>query len=84
MTGSVGQTNTQATVMATAAEQASAGMQTVPAAAQELSASIGKINRQVITSARMTDETAQEARRTDSTVRAAGTSGNVWPRSQSL
>ncbi len=69
MTNSAGQTNTQATVVAAAAEQASAGIQTVAAAAEELSASIGEITRQVAASACMTGDAAAEARRTDATVR---------------
>ncbi len=69
MTSSAGQTSTQATVVAAAAEQANGGIQTLAAAAEELSASIGEITRQVAASACMTGKTAEEARRTDRTVR---------------
>ena len=70
MTATAGQTNNQATAVAAAAEQASAGVQTVSAAAEELSVSIREIGRQVAQSARMTGKAVEDARRTDTIVRA--------------
>jgi methyl-accepting chemotaxis protein len=51
------------------AEGASAGLQTVSAAAEELTASIGEITRQVTQSARITAQAVADARRTDGIVR---------------
>jgi methyl-accepting chemotaxis protein len=70
MTGSAEQTTMRATMVATAAAEASEGIQTVAASSEELSASIGEISRQVAASTRMTAETADEARQTDTIVRA--------------
>ncbi len=54
--------------MAGAAGSASANVQTVAAAAEELSASIGEITRQVSDAARIAGRAVEEARRTDGTV----------------
>ncbi len=70
MTATAEQTNSQATSVASAAEEASAGVQTVAAAAEELAGSIHEIGRQVSDSTRMTGKAVDEARRTDSIVRA--------------
>jgi methyl-accepting chemotaxis protein len=51
------------------AEGASAGLQTVSAAAEELTASIGEITRQVTQSSRITAQAVADARRTDGIVR---------------
>jgi methyl-accepting chemotaxis protein len=56
------------TAWAGAAASASANVQTVAAAAEELSASIGEITRQVSDAARIAGRAVEEARRTDSTV----------------
>lgn len=70
MTGTAARTNDQANVVSTAASQASARVQTVAAAAEELSSSIVEISRQVAQSARITSHAVDSARRTDSIVRA--------------
>ncbi|HTW28645.1 MAG TPA: methyl-accepting chemotaxis protein [Acetobacteraceae bacterium] len=70
MSETADQTNSQATAVAAAAEEASAGVQTVAASAEELTASIGEISRQVAQSSRMTGKAVDEARRTDTIVRA--------------
>jgi methyl-accepting chemotaxis protein len=69
MTGTAEQTTQQASSVASAAEQASAGVQTVAAAAEELSASISEISQQVTRSAKVTDRSVADARRTDDIVR---------------
>ncbi len=64
------QTNQRAATVAAAAEQASAGVQTVASAAEELTASIHEIGRQVSQSSRITGRAVDDARRTDTIVRA--------------
>ena len=63
-------THQQAATVASAAGQAGVGVQTVAAATDQLTASIGEINRQAVHSARMTEQATVTARRTDATVRA--------------
>ena len=70
MTATAEQTTRQASTVAAAAEEASAGVQTVASSAEELAASIGEISRQVSQSARMTGKAVEDARRTDTIVRA--------------
>jgi methyl-accepting chemotaxis protein len=70
MSAKATQTNQQANAVATAAEGASAGVQTVAAAAEELTASIHEISRQVTQSAKITGKAVEDARRTDTIVRA--------------
>ena len=70
MSQSAGQARMQAASVATATEEASAGVQTVASAAEELSASISEINRQVAQSSRSTALAVENARRTDEIVRA--------------
>jgi methyl-accepting chemotaxis protein len=70
MSSTAGRTDAQASTVATAAEQASAGVQTVAAAAEELSSSIAEIARQVSQSTRITQRAVEDARRTDTIVRA--------------
>ena len=70
MTGTAGRSNEQAAAVAAAAEQASAGMQTIASAAEELTASIGEIGRQVAQSARITTKAVDDAKRTDAIVHA--------------
>jgi methyl-accepting chemotaxis protein len=81
MTGAANQGNQQAAAVASAAEEASTGLQTVALAAEQLTASIGEINRQVAQSSRITGQAVEDARRTDTIVRAlaecAGTIGAV-------
>jgi methyl-accepting chemotaxis protein len=70
MTSTAGRTSQQATIVASASEQASAGVQTAAAAAEELTTSIQEITRQVAQSASVTDKAVSEAQRTDAIVRA--------------
>jgi methyl-accepting chemotaxis protein len=70
MSGTAERTNNQATVVSSAAAEASARVQTVAAAAEELSSSIGEISRQVAQSAGITVRAVDSARRTDTIVRA--------------
>ena len=70
MTATAEQANSQASSVAAAAEEASAGVQTVAAAAEELTGSIQEIGRQVAESTRMTSKAVDDARRTDTIVRA--------------
>jgi methyl-accepting chemotaxis protein len=70
MTGSADRTNQQATAVASAAEQAGVGAQTVAAATEELTASINEISRQVAESARMASVAVKDAQRTDTIVAA--------------
>ncbi len=69
MTHTAEQTKQQATVVASAAEEASAGLQSVSSAAEELTASIGEISRQVAQSSKITGQAVVDARRTDAIVR---------------
>jgi methyl-accepting chemotaxis protein len=64
------QTGQQASAVAAAAVQAASGVQAVAAAAEELTASISEISRQVAESARISGQAVDEARRTDTIVRA--------------
>src|SRR6266852_928347 len=70
MTGTAERTNQQATVVSTAAAEASARVQTVATAAEELSTSISEISRQVAQSSNIAARAVDSARRTDSIVRA--------------
>jgi len=70
MTGTAERTNQQATVVSSAAAEASTRVQTVASAAEELSSAIGEISRQVVQSAKITDRAVENARRTDTIVRA--------------
>ncbi len=70
MAASADETTGQASTVAAAAEEASASVQTVAASAEQLTSSIGEISRQVTQSAQITGKAVQEARRTDSIVRA--------------
>jgi methyl-accepting chemotaxis protein len=63
-------TSSQATTVAAAAEQASTSVQTVAVSAEELTASIREISQQVTHSSQITSRAVEEARRTDSIVRA--------------
>ena len=70
MTGTANQSSQQATIVASASEEAGAGLQSVASAAEELTASIGEISRQVAQSASITGKAVDEAKRTDAIVRA--------------
>jgi methyl-accepting chemotaxis protein len=70
MSATAAQTDQQASNVATAAQAASVGVQTAASAAEQLTSSIGEINRQVARSASVTDKAVQDARQTDSIVRA--------------
>ena len=70
MTNSVDRTNEQASAVATAAEQAGAGAQTVAVATEELTSSINEISRQVAQSAKMAALAVKDAQRTNTIVSA--------------
>lgn len=70
MTGTAERTNHQATIVSSAATEASNRVQTVASAAEELSSSISEISRQVAQSADITSRAVDNARRTDTIVRA--------------
>ena len=70
MTGTADRTNQQASMVGSAANEASNRVQTVAAAAEELSSSISEISRQVAQSAAITTRAVATARKTDTTVRA--------------
>lgn len=70
MTGTADRTNERAALVGSAAGEASTRVQTVAAAAEELSSSITEISRQVAQSAAITGRAVETARRTDVTVRA--------------
>jgi len=69
MTDTAALNNRQAVTVASAADEASAGLQTVASAAEELSASIGEIGRQVAHSSQISMKSVEDARRTDALVR---------------
>ena len=69
MSTTAAQASQQAANVASAAQQASAGVQTVAASAEELAASIDEISRQVAQSGRVTDRAVADANRTDAIVR---------------
>ncbi len=70
MTGTAKQSDQQAAAVASAAEEASTGMQTVASAAEQLTASIGEISRQVAQSSKITAKAVDDAKRTDAIVHA--------------
>jgi methyl-accepting chemotaxis protein len=70
------QTDDQASGAGRAAGEASAGVQSVASAAEELSASIGEISRQVAQSAKVSQAAVNDARRTDTIVRALAEGAN--------
>jgi methyl-accepting chemotaxis protein len=70
MTGTAERTNHRATIVGSAATEASTRVQTVASAAEQLSSSISEISRQVAQSADITARAVDNARRTDATVRA--------------
>ncbi|AWB07915.1 chemotaxis protein (plasmid) [Azospirillum humicireducens] len=63
-----GRASEQTTVAAAAAMQATTNVQTVAAASEELTASIGEISQQVARSAQIAVKAVEETRRTDTTV----------------
>jgi len=70
MTGTAERTNQRAALVGSAASEASTRVQTVAAAAEELSSSITEISRQMAQSAAISGRAVETARRTDVTVRA--------------
>ncbi len=68
MSGIASDTNHRATSVASAAEQASANVQTVASATEELSSSIQEISRQVSQSSAIASRAVTEANRTDGQV----------------
>ena len=76
MTNTAAQTDQQAAAVVAAAEHASTGVQTVAAAAEELTASISEISCQVAHSAKITDKAVRDTQRTDVIVRALADAAN--------
>ncbi len=70
LTATAGQSNQQAAGVAAAAEQASTGLHSVASASEELTASIHEISRQVAQSSKITGKAVDDAKRTDTIVRA--------------
>jgi methyl-accepting chemotaxis protein len=70
MTQTAGETNRQATGVAAAAAEASANVQTVAVASEELASSIAEISRQVAQSAKIAGRAKDDAERTDAVVHA--------------
>jgi methyl-accepting chemotaxis protein len=70
MTSSVDRTNQQASAVATVAEEAGSGAQTIAVATEELTASINEISRQVAQSARMAAGAVKDAQHTNTIVAA--------------
>jgi methyl-accepting chemotaxis protein len=70
MSDTAGATDNQAGRVSLAAGESSRGVQTVAAAAEELSASITEISRQVAQAGGVTARAVEDARRTDSAMRA--------------
>jgi methyl-accepting chemotaxis protein len=68
LSATAAETNRQATITATATEQASANVQTVAASAEELSSSVSEIGRQVTQSAEIAQQAVAQANRTNETV----------------
>ncbi len=68
MSSAAQQASRQATVVSAASEEASASVQTVASAAEELSSSISEIARQVAHSARIAEQGAEAATRTNAVV----------------
>ena len=81
MAGTADTTTDRATLAASAATEADAGIQSVAASAEELAASVNEISRQVAQSAQVTSDAVQQAQRTGDIVRtladAAGRIGQV-------
>jgi methyl-accepting chemotaxis protein len=69
MASTTGETVAQATNVTAAVEAASINVQTVASAAEELSASISEIARQVAQSSEIADRAVQDANRTDAIVK---------------
>ncbi len=69
MSATAAQTDGQATIVATAAAEASDGVQAVAAAAEELASSIGEISRQVAHSSQINSQAVAEAKRMDKIVK---------------
>ncbi len=70
MTGTANRGNQQTAAVASAAEEAGTGLQTLASAAEELTASIAEISRQVAQSSKITGKAVDDAKRTDAIVRA--------------
>jgi methyl-accepting chemotaxis protein len=70
LSGTASQGDRQAAEVASAAQQASTGLNSVASATEELTASIGEIRRQVAQSAKISSTAADDARRSDAIVQA--------------
>ncbi len=69
MSSTAEETSRQATAVASSTEETTVSIQTVAAAAEELSASISEIGRQVAQSSHVSQQAAEDAHRTDMTVK---------------
>jgi methyl-accepting chemotaxis protein len=69
MAGTAAESRRETALVGESAQAASTGVQTVAAAAEELSASVAEISRQVMESAQISEAAAADARRTDGVVR---------------
>ena len=69
MSANAGQTDRQATTVATASEGAALNMQSVASAAEQLTAAIAEISRQVDAASRISAQATEESGRTSDTVR---------------
>jgi methyl-accepting chemotaxis protein len=70
LTATADQSHQQATAVASAAEQAGVGLHSVASASEELTASIAEISRQMAQSSKITSKAVDDARHTDTIVRA--------------
>jgi methyl-accepting chemotaxis protein len=70
MTDTASRSNQEAAAGASASEEAGSGLQTVSAATEELTASIGEISRQVAQSSEIAGRAVSDAKRTDAIVHA--------------
>jgi methyl-accepting chemotaxis protein len=69
MAGNAAESRRETVSVSESAQAASLGVQSVAAATEELSASVGEISRQVMESARISEAAAEDARRTNAVVR---------------
>ncbi len=76
MSATAEETNQQAVVVASAAEQTSANVQTVAASTEELASSVGEISRQVGESARIAEAAVDEAKKADQIVQSLAQSAH--------
>jgi methyl-accepting chemotaxis protein len=73
MNSTATETNNQSIAVASATEQASANVQTVASASEELASSIAEIGRQVAQSSKIATQAVEDAKHTDATVQELAT-----------